>query len=190
MDRRETLAEGILATKTLLARYLVGFDDSNHTRMADKLPNHVAWTLGHLAHTLARAADKLDGKGLPPSDFLPPGAMAHHMKGAQAERVSPYSVVPVDAFDPEAVAFNSRPVDDPRLYPSFTRCGQIYNAACDRLAAAIRQADDAALDKPVKWGQAELPMWSLILRMIFHNGTHTGQIADLRRALGFRSIFA
>jgi hypothetical protein len=26
--------------------------------------------------------------------------------------------------------------------------------------------------------------------MIFHNGAHTGQIADLRRALGFRSVFA
>lgn len=28
------------------------------------------------------------------------------------------------------------------------------------------------------------------LRMMGHNGMHTGQIADLRRALGFKSIFA
>jgi hypothetical protein len=190
MDRRETLAEGILATKTLLARYLVGFDDSNHTRMADKLPNHVAWTLGHLALTMHRVAEKLDGRQAPPGDFLPAGATAHQRAGAHAERVSPYSVVPVDAYDPESVAFGSKPLDDPRQYPPFTRCGQIYNAACDRLAAAVRAVDDAKLDQTVKWGQADLPLWSLLIRMVFHNGTHTGQLADLRRAMGFKSIFA
>jgi hypothetical protein len=190
MDRRDTLAEGVLATKTLLARYLVGFDDSNHTKMAEKLPNHVAWTLGHLALTMHRTAEKLDGKVPPPGDFLPTGAMGHQRQGAHAERVSPYSVVPVEAYDPESVSFGSKPVDDPRLYPGFTRCGQIYNAACDRLAAAVRGVDDAALDKTVKWGQADIPLWSLVMRMVFHNGTHTGQIADLRRALGFKSVFA
>lgn len=189
MDRRETLAESVLSTKTLLARYLVGFDDSNHTTQAPKLPNHVAWTLGHLALTMHRVAEKLDGKAPPPGDFLPAGAMGHGAPGV-AERVSPMSVVPLDAYDSETVAFASKPVDDPRAYPSFTRCGQIYNAACDRLAAAARHADDATLDRLVKWGAGETPLWLLVMRMVFHNGAHTGQIADLRRALGFKSVFA
>jgi hypothetical protein len=190
MTRRETLADGVQSTKTLLARYLVGFDDSNHTRSAPNLPNHVAWSLGHCALTMHRAAEKIDGKPLPATDFLPPGALGAHQGGARAEKVSPYSSVPLDAFDPESIAFGSKPTDDPRLYPSFTRCGQIYNAAVDRLAAAVRGADEATLDKTVKWGQAELPLTALVMRMVFHNGTHTGQIADLRRTLGFRSIFA
>ena len=183
------LAEGVLSTKTLLARYLVGFDDTNHTRMGPHLPNHVAWTLGHLALTMYRVVEKIDGKVAPPGDFLPTGAMSHHYR-AGAEKVSPYSVVPLDAYDPEAVAFGSKPVDDPRLYPSFTRCGQIYNGACDRLAAAVRATDAAPLDRMVKWGGVELPLWMLVMRMVFHNGTHTGQLADLRRSLGFKSIYA
>lgn len=182
MNRQQVLAESVLATKTLVARYLVGFDDSNHTAVAPALPNHVAWTLGHLALTMHRVAEKLDGKPLPRTDFTPPG------KGA--ERVSPHSVVPLDAYDPDSVAFGSTPVPDARLYPSFPRCGQIFNGACDRLATAVERVPDAALDGSVKWGAGETQLWSLIMRMVFHNGAHTGQIADLRRALNFRSIFS
>jgi hypothetical protein len=36
----------------------------------------------------------------------------------------------------------------------------------------------------------QMPVWALVSRMTFHNGFHTGQLADLRRALGFRSIFS
>jgi hypothetical protein len=183
MDRRELLAESILINKTLVARYLVGFDDTNHTAAAPALPNHVAWSLGHLALTMHRVAEKLDNKPLPPSDFF--GA-----SGVGAERVSPHSIVPLDAFDPESVAFGSKPKADPHLYPSFTRSGQIFNAACDRLAAAVKAVDDSALDTKVKWGPMDSPLWAIVMRMVFHNGMHTGQIADLRRSLNFKSIFA
>lgn len=184
MNRRDTMAEAVLSTKTLLARYLVGFDDTNLTRMGPYLPNHVAWTLGHLALTMYRVATMIDGKMPPQGDFIQVPAPA------AAERVSPHSVVPLEAFHPDAVAFGSKPVDDPRLYPSFTRCGQIYNGACDRLAAAVRGVEDAELDRMVRWGGGEVPLWSLVMRMVFHNGTHTGQIVDLRRSLGFKSVFA
>jgi hypothetical protein len=33
-------------------------------------------------------------------------------------------------------------------------------------------------------------MYTLASRMVFHNGTHCGQVADLRRALGIGSIFS
>jgi hypothetical protein len=32
-------------------------------------------------------------------------------------------------------------------------------------------------------------MSNLAVRMVFHTGTHAGQLADLRRALGLGSIF-
>jgi hypothetical protein len=41
-----------------------------------------------------------------------------------------------------------------------------------------------------QWGKSQVPLWSMASRMIFHNGTHCGQLADLRRALGLGSIFA
>lgn len=66
----------------------------------------------------------------------------------------------------------------------------IFDAACDRLAGAACGVPDGRLDDRVKWGAGEVTLESLVLRMIFHNGTHCGQITDLRRALGVGSIFA
>lgn len=178
MDRRDAIAEGMLATKALLARYLAGFDDSNHTRQAPGLPNHVAWNLGHLAFTMQRVAEKFDGRPVPGADFFsskgaPPGARR-----------------PADRFDSESVCFGSTPVADAAAYPSLARCTAIYNNGCDRVAGAVRAADEATLEKTVPWGAGQTTLWLLAQRMIFHNGDHTGQIACLRRALQMKSIFA
>jgi hypothetical protein len=174
MSRQQTIASALLATKTLLGRYLKGFDDTNHTRQAAGLPNHVAWCLGHCALTMQRVAEHIDGRPLSPEDFMPgPAGNA-------------------DRFGLESVAFASQPRDDAAMYPRFDRCVAIFESACERLAGAACAADDAALDRSVKWGGAgnETPLHMLALRMVFHNGMHTGQIADLRRALGMGSIFA
>jgi hypothetical protein len=167
------LAESILATKALLARYLVGFDDSSHTRQAPGLPNHVAWSLGHLALTMHRIGEMIDGKPVPASDLGEPGGPR-----------------PAAGFERESVAFGSMPVADASRYPPLARCVEIYNAAVDRVAAAVREASDAKMAETVKWGAGQATIGSLAGRMVFHNGMHTGQIADLRRALGFKSIFA
>ncbi|MFN0133616.1 MAG: DinB family protein [Phycisphaerales bacterium] len=168
MRTQDMIAEALAASKAGLARYLPGFSDSNHTAQAANLPNHVAWSLGHCALTMHRVAEKLDGKPLPDADFA---------KGQ-------------GRFDPESVAFGSTPAANASNYPTLARCIAIYDAACDRLAAAVRAAPEPKLLEPTPWGKIELPLWLLAIRMIFHNGMHTGQIADLRRALGFKSIFA
>ena len=49
MRAQDSLAEAIRSNKTLIGRYLKGFSDANHTKQAAGLPNHVAWTLGHIA---------------------------------------------------------------------------------------------------------------------------------------------
>jgi hypothetical protein len=58
------------------------------------------------------------------------------------------------------------------------------------LASAVLAADDAKLESPTKWGQGEVKLCTLLPRMVFHNGCHTGQIADLRRALGMGTILS
>jgi hypothetical protein len=173
MTRQDLLAETVLESRALLIRYLRGFGDSNRTRQAANLPNHAAWTLGHLAHVVNRCAEKFDGRGLPESDFV-------HGDGRSGD---------ARRFDTESVAFNSRPLDDPSLYPTWDRCVQIFDNAIDRLANAIRAADATKLDSTTRWGAAEVAMTALPVRMAFHNGTHCGQLADLRRALGMGSIF-
>jgi hypothetical protein len=172
MDRRTTIAEGIAATKPALTRYLKGFDDTNHTRQAPNLPNHAAWCLGHLALTMHRVAEKLDGSPLPPSNFIQgPACTSTH-------------------YATEAISFGSPAPSPTTPFPSFARCVEAFNGAVDRLAAAVRNAPDAKLDETIKWGPADSPLWAVALRMIYHNGTHTGEIADLRRALGMGSIFS
>jgi len=178
MHRRDAIAEGILATKPALARYLAGFDDTNHTAQAVNLPNHVAWCLGHLALTMHRVAERFDGKPPSSADFFDPA------------RSSPGTARPRDRFDTESVRFGSTPAADPGRYPSMARCIEVYNNGCDRVAGAVRAAEDQTLDRMQPWGPVELPLWLLAMRMIYHNGDHTGQIAGLRRALGMKSIFA
>jgi hypothetical protein len=173
MDRRHTIAEGVLACKTLTARYLPGFDDKNRTRQAPGLPNHVAWCLGHCAHTMQKVAEKFDGTPISEQDFF-----VGKTRGDAAR------------FGTETVCFGSKPVDDPAIYPTLPRCVDIFNAACDRLADAVLASGEEKLDELVKWGAGEISLQSAALRMVFHNGTHLGQITDLRRALGFKSVLS
>jgi len=173
--RGELLAEITVLNKQFVARYLAGFNDVTHVRQTPDLPNHVAWNLGHLALTMHRVAEKLDGKPVPAEDFVTADGF-----GGSRDR---------GLIDTESVAFGSKPHERHDKFPSLARCTQTFNNACDRLAAAVRASGDADLDRVVPWGQASLPLWQLVARMTFHNGFHTGQVADLRRALGFRSVF-
>ncbi len=170
MNMKDILAEGVLSTKPLLERYLAGFDDANRTRQPAGMPNHAAWTLGHLAITMHRVSEKLDGKGPPATDFC---------AGPRGN---------LQQFAGESVAFGSQPIDDPNAYPHLVRCVGIYESACERLAHAVRAASDSQLLAKSAWGPAELPVHMIVQRMIFHNGMHCGQLADLRRAMGFKRI--
>lgn len=171
MTPQDLIAETLQMTKALTARYLAGFDDTSSVAQAPTLPNHPRWCLGHCALTMHRVAEKLDGKPVPESDF------------ASAPRVP-------GKYFAESVAFGSAPGEDAQQYPPLSRCVEIYNAAIDRLAAAARAAPEAKLLEEVSWVTFKMPLYLLVVRMCFHNGFHTGQISDLRRALGFKSVFA
>lgn len=173
MTANLVLASAILQCKPLLTRYLSDFSDANHTVQPNLLPNHVAWTLGHLALTMHRAAEKIDGVPPPDADFVLGAAPRDPRR-----------------FAADSVAFNSHPTSDPSLYPSFARAVEIYERACDRLADVVSRLGQEGLHRQVPWGSGETSVESLISRMVFHNGMHCGQIADTRRAMGMKSIFA
>ncbi len=167
------LAHGIELSQTLTKRYFAGFDDSNRTKQAPGLPNHFAWQLGHLALTMHRVAEKLDGGSLPPSDF------------------SPSDRGDARCFGTESVSFGSKPSDSPASYPGASRCVEVFDGSCVRLARALRAAGPDKLARQHPWGAtgATSSVHDLALRMLVHNGMHAGQLADLRRALGMGSIF-
>lgn len=183
MNASEVLAEGIELCKPLMARYLAGFDETNRTAQAPGLPNHAAWSLGHCALTMHRVAERVEAiaAGRKPTDAPGPLCAQDFAPGDRGDR---------DRFGAESVAFGSRPVDDPAIYPALARCVATYDAACDRLARALRAVEPARLEETIPYGSNALTVRAVALRMVFHNGDHCGQIADLRRALGFKSIFA
>lgn len=169
MRTQDALAEAAIACKAALTRFLPGFTEANGAAQTEHLPNHVLWTLGHVAFYLHTAAGRLDGQPTPESDFGPD-------VGRRARYVS------------DSIGFGSSPTADAERYPSLARGVQIFEAACDRLARAVRRADDAALEKQVDWVGTQVPLALLIFRVLFHAGVHTGQILDLRRGLGLGRV--
>ena len=73
-------------------------------------------------------------------------------------------------------------------YPSLARGVAIFTSACDRLATAVRNADNATLEKKVEWMGTPVPLGLLAARVMHHVGMHTGQIMDLRRAIGLEPV--
>lgn len=169
----EQVALAIEDLPGMIGRFLPGFTESNRAAQAPGLPNHVIWTLGHVALYHHRAAERIEGVEpgpLPEPDFC-------MGEGASGEP---------NRFDSEGVCFASTPSPDASRYPSLARGIEIHANACERLARAVRGLDDAACQRAISWGAAPAPMSALMLatRMIHHVGTHAGQILDLRRALG------
>jgi DinB family protein len=152
------LADAISATEPLLTRYLEGFSDRNAVTQAPNLPNHVAWSLGHLALTMHRAAEKISGRTVELG------------------------------YAPEPFAFGSKPTAAARDYPPLQELVQRFHKSVALLADTLRTTGDEGLQRSVTWGMMTTNVRDLAMRMVFHNGTHAGQIVDLRRALGMPQL--
>lgn len=179
--RAALLADLVRTSTAFVGRFVSGFDDATALHQAPGLPNHVCWCLGHLALTMHRVVEKINGQPPPASDFvLPPEADGR--RGSRTRAV----------FDAESVSFGSRPGADAAQYPTLERSLAVFQSAVDRLASVVQALPDADLDREVAWGVLglKMPVSALVARMLLHNGFHTGQIADTRRALRFDSAFA
>ncbi len=169
-DKSNVLADAIDGSRQATELFFTGFDDSNRTSQAPGLPNHFAWTVGHLAFVMHRAAERFDAGPLPESDFVPAA------RGDSSR------------FGIEGVAKDSVPLADASAYPSDARCREIFSKAAARLVSAVRAASDDKLATTTKWGPREMALAALASRMGFHNGFHAGQLASLRKALGMKGM--
>lgn len=177
MQHAETLAQTVEYSRPILTRYLAGFTEETRAAQAPGLPNHVIWTLGHLSLYMHRAANRMagcDDKPVPDTDFFTgDGTGGEHTR-----------------FDTESICFGSQPTSNKTVYPTLERGHQVFEAGIAHLAQTIREVDDAGMCTPTAWGRGRKPMLvaDLVRHMVFHNATHTGQIVDLRRALGLAPI--
>lgn len=167
-----TLAVMIRGTGPLLGQFLDGFDDENRTATGPGLPNHISWTLGHLAITMHFAADFAAGfnepQKLPTNDWI-------HGDGTAGDP---------SRYDTESVRRNSTPTADAKRYPRMVRAQEIFDVAIERFAEETAALKPSGMEREIKWGTNVLTVGGLIQRVMFHNGVHAGQIIDLRRALG------
>ncbi|MEL7472531.1 MAG: DinB family protein [Planctomycetota bacterium] len=170
MPDATTLAQAFRDAVPLFTRFLDGFDDTNRTTQAPGLANHAAWTLGHVALYLHRGAEAFDGLALPETDFIPSELGA------------------LDQFGTESVSFGSEPADEPDRYPTWARCEAVFRAAAERYALAVERATPEQLSGEVKWGSGTTLGAALAVRHIVHMSNHTGQLIDLRRALGMPRV--
>jgi len=169
------LAHTVRSSAPMLKRFLAGFDNSNRTRQAPGLPNHAAWVLGHCALTMGRLAERAGGPSIP-SDFFITGKGGDGRRGTSSR------------FDADAVAFGSKPTDEPDLWPTLDTCIECFEEAVETLADTIAGAADEDLADPIAWGDSEFPLRDLAIRISLHNALHAGQLADLRRALGMPPV--
>ena len=158
MSSAAMLADAIGSTEELLIRFLEGFDETNATAQLPGLPNHAAWTLGHLALTMHRASEQI------------------------AEATFPLE------WDPEPFAFGSSPSARRDDYAPLAEMVERYRRAFAQLLEAVRNAGDEGLDRAVSWGSGTIAARDLAARMVFHAGAHCGQLVDLRRGLGLGPV--
>lgn len=124
--------------------------------------NHALWSLGHLTCTHDWLAGLIDGQ---------PSALP-----------SDYNAL-----------FNmgSQPQNDASKYPSWESVQRAYQGAFDRLYAAVGTLSDDQLAQPCAgetYGFATDKLDALH-KGAWHMGWHSGQVADVRRAMGMPGLY-
>ncbi|MSR29167.1 MAG: DinB family protein [Phycisphaerales bacterium] len=173
---RSIYARMIVESAPLLLRFLAGFDDGTRAAQVASLPNHPIWTLGHCAFTMARFAQLIGAPAPRASDFQP-GCWS-----ASSNLIEP------QWFFIEEIAKDSTPSPHANHYPTLARGRESFQNATADLAATLSQTTTERLAGTIDWGGNQQEIASLVIRIAVHNGMHAGQLADLRRALGFARI--
>lgn len=136
--------------------------DANPTAQVANVPNHALWTYGHLANTADWIRGAIDGK--------------------------PASIKP--EWD-KLFGMGSKPVDDPRAYPSLAEVKKEYDRTFKELVALTESHNDTQLSAPCakETGGFASSKLDAVIKSAWHEGWHLGQLTDLRRGLGLPGVF-
>lgn len=153
--RDRAIAQAQFARK-IVNRYATGFDDV--TAQPANLPNHLLWSLGHLAAT-ASWFNTLMAKN------------ANHTVPGNYESL---------------FGMDSKPTSDPSAYPSFEEVRSHFDSSFDTLIAnAMKFNDDELQAPPEQDGHGFVSdKLDCLFKLAWHEAWHLGQIVDQRRALG------
>lgn len=138
-----------------------GFDDSNRCKQVVNLPNHGAWTIGHVAGTLASVHAALLHERLPVEDFT----------DGQCDGLR---------FSMAMVQHGSSPQADAGLYPGWARSLDILARCVDRFVLIGNLLPQG---QTIPWEGRPVSFELLAIRYSLHTAYHAGQLASLRSAL-------
>ena len=146
----------------MINKFAEGFGPEQVVAQAGACPNHLLWTLGHLASSASWTHGMITG-GTP---IVPEG----------------YSTL---------FGMGSKPIGDPALYPSFNEVREAYESSFRRLVNAVEQLDDRALLQAPEQDSGGFISDKLdaLNKLAWHEGWHVGQLSDLRRGLGLPNVF-
>lgn len=159
--RDRAVAAAINAHETLHF-LLEDFPADQRLFMPSPTDSHVLWQIGHLTTFYAWTAGLLGAEPLPISQ--------------------PFN---------DAVGYRSVPKPDSAAYPSFEDVLAGHKTAWDYMIAAARGTRPADLLRPLDGDNATYAAdrLTVIERIAWHEGWHTGQISAIRRALGLKPKF-
>ncbi len=142
--------------------FVKGFDRAQATAQAPGNPNHVIWTLGHLATSYHWFANCLDGA----------------------------SSKPPEGYE-KLFGTSSKPTDNPADYPALEEVAQAFADAGERVAQAAQTLTSETLYAPAAIDTQGwiTDRHDAMLKAAWHNGWHIGQLANLRRALGLPAVY-
>ncbi len=158
MSNKQYSVELLKFVRGVTTSMLKNFPDDKVAFQPAPTDNHLLWILGHLAHTTDWFASLLDGKdaGGTPKTY---GAL----------------------FDSK-----SKPKADRKAYPPLSELRKEFERSFNRLVAAVEASSDADLAKPAPGDTGGFVSTRLdaVMKCVWHEGWHTGQLGSLRRALG------
>ena len=157
------LIENSTGNVKMLARFVADIPDDKMCVQFPNLPNHAAWTLGHLTQSRINISNMI-GK---PAELPAPDWSARFGRG-------------------------SAPVSDPAAYPAKGEMLVILQKTHDHLIGALATIDPALLNVPHDRAFF-LPLFPTKAHLVAtvlttHDGIHIGQLADFRRALGLPTV--
>ncbi len=159
--QRDRAVEFAKFAKKMIVDMCEGIPDDKACAQAGAIPNHKAWTFGHLARSAEWFAGMIDGK---------PSTQPKEWEGL--------------------FGLGSSPTSNAAAYPPVAELREAYEAAWQRLFDAVAGMNDAQLAAaPTGDSNGFLKdKLDAILKCAWHEGWHLGQVSLLRKALGGKPL--
>jgi hypothetical protein len=160
-SRLELAIDHLRSSRIFTKRFLADLTDADWFWTPSQYTTHLAWQIGHIATAQY-------------------GLCLRRVRGRTKEDESLISDAYIEAF-----TIGSKPVADPKQYPTLDEIKQVLGAVLDRSVSELSNLSDAELDVPLEQPH---PVFKTKLGAVEfapqHEMVHAGQIAMLRRLMG------